>query len=161
MAYRFFLYSYDNRVNFIKCKEKSLLGFPKGNDYSWCKVLDLKLGDIILIRNSEIKTHLEFFGHCVVIGKPYEEDSNHLIWDNEILENRVIYPIRVKVDFNAINLKKLYSIDWVDLEKLNWRNKRKRNLLDKRALAVKFSKGNFVEGLDAVKLAKLLEISDF
>jgi len=43
----------------------------------------------------------------------------------------------------------------------DWRNKRKKNFLDKRALAVKFSKGNFVEGLDAVKLAKLLEISFF
>ena len=161
MAYRFFLYSYDNLTNFLRCKEKSLLGFPKGKDYSWTKVLGLMPGDIILIRNSSNKSRLEFFGHCVVVENAYEEQSHHLIWDNEILEDTVIYPIRVKVDFDLLEIRKLYTIDWDDLEKLNWRNQKKKALLDKRGLAVKFSKGNFVDGLDAIKLARLLEIPDY
>ena len=158
MSYRFFLYSYDSLDNFLKCKEKNLLGFPKGKDYSWSKVFHLQPGDIVLIRNSSTKTHLEFFGHCVVIENAYEEDGNILIWGNELLQNEVIYPIRVKVDFDSIDIKKLYTINWADLETLNWRNKKNRRLLDKKALAVKFSKGNFVEGVDAENLANLLNI---
>ena len=103
MKMRFFLWSYANNANFAISKSKGLLGFPEGADSSWCKAITLTPGDIVLIRNSNSKDHLEFYGHCVVTNIPYRE-TEKLVWVDEISMKRVIYPYRVTVDFNAMTL---------------------------------------------------------
>jgi len=151
MTTRFFLWSYGSTSNFNISKSKGILGFPEGGDNSYRKALTLKPGDIVLIRDSSVKDHLKFHGHCVVTDPPYH-DTNNLIWPDGI------YPYRVRVDFDLVYIRNLHRIDWKDILNLKWRNK-KGLLLDKKSLSVLFSKGNPIEGQDAERLENLLLVA--
>lgn len=155
MKRRFFLWAYSNIDNYEVSRNMNLLGFPKGNDASYSKACDLARGDIVLIRDSRSKDPLLFFGSCVIENEPYEVKNNNLIWPDEIISGEVVYPFRVKVDFSSSPFAKLHEVDWADFLNLRWRNK-KGKLMDRKALMVFFSKGNFVDGYRAEELYGML-----
>ncbi len=151
---RFFLYSYGDLKNFKISKSKGLFGCKSTSNIKK-KFFRLHEGDIILIRDSSEKNDLEFFGHGVVTGKPYdtrtqglvgqEDDAHSLLWLDEVNKKEIIYPWRVAVDFNGPpSLKSLHKITWDDILNLEWKNLKEGKVMRKQALG-KFFSGNFVE----------------
>lgn len=155
MNRRFFLWAYSSEENYIISRSQKLLGFSIGNDASYSKASYLTKGDIVLIRDSRSKDPLLFFGSCIVENEPYYVKNNSLIWPEEIYSGEVYYQIRVNVDFSTSPLSKLHKLTWQNFLNLGWRNQ-KGKLMDRRALMVFFSKGNFVEGARAEELYQML-----
>ena len=155
MEKRFFLWAYRSEENYIISKSQKLLGFSEGNDASHSKASFLTKGDIVLIRDSRSKDLLVFFGSCVVINEPYYEKNNNLIWPEEINSGEVYYKTRVNVDFSSSPCTKLHDVTWADFLNFGWRNQ-KGKLMNRKALMVFFSKGNFIDGLRAEELFQLL-----
>lgn len=143
--------SYASDDNFFISKHENLLGFKISNDQSYRKAEDLRIGDIVLIRDSRYKTTLEFFGSCVVVEEPYQELKQKLIWSDELYTGQLIYEIRVKVDFKASPVKNLDKLSWNTMLNWGWRNQ-KGKLMDVKALKLLTSKANFADGQRANQL---------
>jgi hypothetical protein len=150
MNRRYFFYQYDNKINFDISVQQSLFGCRDTNDGLPTKFKKLRKGDIIIIRNNSNKNRLIFYGFGEVIGEPYDERNYqnkypNLIWEDEKIDKKIIYPHRISVNFNSkIQLANLHNLNWVDFENLKWKNKVKGTVLDKVGLA-SFFKGNFVQ----------------
>ena len=146
---RFFLYSYDRRDNFDISKKHGVVGCRSTGGGLTTKFRKLSPGDVIVIRNSQSK-QLEFFGCCLVKERPYYHGNTgefpypDFLWADEQEMKQIIYPHRVRVDFNALTTIDLADINWENLLDFRWKNK-KGMLFDKKGLKVFFSKGNFVE----------------
>ncbi len=164
MARRYFFYQYANDKNFDISKRNSLVGFHKTNDGLATKVQKLKQGDIIIIRNSNSKENLTFYGFGEVISKPYDQSGKpnskkDLIWQEEINSSEIVYPIRVQVNFSPnFALDNLDNLSWEKFLKLNWKNK-KGYQFDKKSLAV-FFKGNFVEVDERFTIDDITNLND-
>ena len=159
---RFFLFTYGSRENFQISRNRGVFGCKDARDGLGTKFKRLKEGDVVVIRNSESNGHnLCFFGHCVVTSTPYdhrcaeEPPFEDYLWADEQHQQKLIYPFRVKVDFeNPPHLTRLHAITWKNLLSLQWKNK-KGNVMGKLGLP-KFLGGNFLSGEQAETFADLV-----
>ncbi len=140
-----FIYCYENERNYWLSRSNAIMGFKNGNDFLPNKIKRVKEGDIILIRDSTISDRLELFGGCIAKGKAYEHKAgvkynySDLIWDEETTFNKIVYSLRLPVDFVSIYLKK--SIDWNEFLKMKQLDSDGLEM-DIKQIKV-FTKGNF------------------
>ena len=140
-----FIFCYDNDDNFERSKKYSIMGFKDGEDALPEKIKYLRQGDIVLIRNSNILDRLVLYGSCLVKTRIYKQDQREkydypsLIWFDEIMLGKMIYPFRLPVDFTAISSDNI--IEWDELLKLDLMDS-DGELMDKKQIKV-FTKGNF------------------
>lgn len=150
---RFFLYTYNKFQNYSISKRGGVFGTRKDATGLETKVKKLHAGDIILIRDGTVKSSIEFFGYCIVCGTVFDHDSwspfRDLLWHDEIVDGKVIYPVRVAVNFEDVPRLCLDRITWGSLDELRFSNLRRSPLRGRQAWAMKF-KGNFIENPDEV-----------
>lgn len=144
-----FLFQYNNPSNYKISQNENIFGCKDGKGGLKKKFYKLKKGALIIIRDSSSKPHLKFFGYCVVNGQPYDQIAEQLdsppdqCWEDEKEKQKLIYPLRVKVDFKkAPMLENFYNITWDDLLVLGMENKKGKKM-GKPGLG-KFFSGNFV-----------------
>ncbi|MGH8194774.1 MAG: hypothetical protein ACREQ8_10280 [Woeseiaceae bacterium] len=143
---RFFLYTYKMSANFQISRRAGVFGAPYDATGLPTKVRQLRRGDIIIIRDAT-HSELRFFGRCVVVGDVFDQEKyspfrDHL-WEDEIEQERVIYPLRVAVDFKTAPELSLDSVTWEDLDRLGFTNAKGQPLTGRQAWGKKLS-GNFV-----------------
>lgn len=145
---RFFLYTYDKSQNYAISQRAGVFGAKMDATGLGTKIKQLRQGDLILIRNGNAKHSLEFFGYCMVCGKIFDHDSwspfRDLLWSDEIVSERVIYPFRVVVNFEDIPQLSLDKLTWRSLDELGFYNSRGDQLCGRQAWGKKFM-GNFIE----------------
>lgn len=116
---RYFAASYQTVENLIVTRRNGIVGFRSLNPNYLKGFLDLKPGDMILLRNASDHATLKFDSHCVVTNAPFK--SSELTWPDELSDGRVLYPHRVRVDFDDVPLLPgLYLHDWIDWLRLGW-----------------------------------------
>jgi hypothetical protein len=119
---------------------------------------DLCPGDLVLLRNSQSKNELRFFGHCIVVDTPFT--GGEPIWPDEIAKRQVLYPHRVRVDFDDVpHLPGLYAHSWKDWLNLGWITK-KGVPYDKQALSLLLH-GRYLPPPGHIKLASIGAIEQF
>jgi hypothetical protein len=153
---RYFLYTYARGDNLDISRKAGVFGAPKDHARLANKFLRLQRGDLILIRDGRKKWTLTFFGYCRVVGPPFDHGDyspfRDFLWADEQREQRVIYPLRVAVDFEDIPRLCLEAITWQSLDALGFESTRWFRMEGKQAWAKKFC-GNFIE--------KSSEVADF
>jgi hypothetical protein len=144
---RFFLYTYAVARNYEISHSFGVVGAKKDGAGLPKKFRQLRHGDIILIRNG-VRQTLKFFGYCCVCGRVLDQSGEspykNFLWSDEERAQRVIYPLRVAVDFVGVPSLSLEAVTWEALDTLGFNNKRGQKLLGPQAWGKKFM-GNFLE----------------
>jgi hypothetical protein len=133
---RYSLYTYSLQENFSISQSEGVFGAPKNHAGLQSKVLQLRRDDIIIIRDGR-KRRLSFFGHCAVVGDVFDHNqyspSADFLWRDEQAGQRVIYPLRVAVDFIEVPELHLETITWHALDELAFVNKKGVRMVGKQA----------------------------
>jgi len=161
MNTRFFLYTYSLHANFIISKRTGVFGTWKDETGLDTKVKQLRRGDLIIIRNGEEKL-LHFLGQCRVVGDVFNQYEyspyRDLLWQDEIDQGQIFYPMRVPVDFYNVPELTLDRITWEDLDALKFDNKKGFPLQGSQMWAKKLA-GNFLEaGNETESFARLVNL---
>jgi len=159
---RFFLYTYRYPGNYEVSVKACVFGTKKDHAGLPTKVRKLKRGDIILIRDG-LRDKLTVHRCCRVTGDVFDHDAyspyRDFLWTDEQLFKKVIYPLRVPVDFKDVPDLNLPALTWAALDALAFRGSRGQPLRGPERWASKF-KGNYVESKAEVEaLGRLLGVS--
>lgn len=159
---RFFLYTYATRKNWDESKRTCVFGTWKDRTGLATKVQRLKRGDLIVIRNGECRHELKCFGAGRVFGDVFDQERfspyRDLLWKDEVEAGKVLYPMRVPVDFKGGPAVQLDRITWASLDGLGFRNAKGVPLKGAQSWAKKFS-GNFLDaGQETERFAELIEM---
>ncbi len=158
---RYFLYTYSLQDNFDMSRRAGVFGAPKDHTGLESKFLKLRRGDLIIIRDGR-KKQLSFFGCCKVVGETFDHERfspfRDFLWPDEQAKQKVIYPLRVAVDFVDVPQLRLQAITWSALDALKFEGIKGLHMEGKPAWAKKFS-GNFIcEATEVEAFSKLVEL---
>jgi len=129
------------------------------------KFLKLRRGDLIIIRDGRKKRSLSFFGHCRVVGETFNHDRyspfRDFLWPDEEAKQKVIYPLRVAVDFVDVLKLRLENITRHTLDDLGFEGTKWSRIEGKQTWAKK-SSGDFIEDglLDSFDVVTLVGTLD-
>ncbi len=142
---RYFLATYISIENFEISKIFGVFGAPKSKA---SKIKELQRGDLVIIRDGRRRRPLAFFGYCKVVGDVWDQDKRSpyrdFLWRDEQDRQKILYPLRVAVDFVDVPQIGLGQITWTRLDSLNLRGTRSLHLKGQQALAKKLD-GNFIK----------------
>jgi len=162
---RYFLCTYSLPDNFDISRRAGVFGAPKDHAELPSKFLKLRRGDLIIIRDGRKKRSLSFFGYCRVVGETFDHDRyspfKDFLWPDEQAKQKVIYPLRIAVDFVDVPKLRLEAITWPALDALRFEGAKWFHMQGKQACAKKFS-GNFIEEATEVEaFSKLVGLNGF
>jgi hypothetical protein len=160
---RFFLYTYTFSGNYQVSVRAGVFGTKRDRSGLPTKVGRLKRDDLVLIRDGLRPGALKIQGCCRVTGSVFDHSEyspyRDFLWKDELLFKRVIYPLRVPVDFEDVPELNLEAITWEALDALSFRGSRGQTLKGRDRWANKF-KGNFIgAGQELSMFSELLGIS--
>lgn len=157
-----FLYTYAAPENYDLSKRAGVFGTWKDDTGLATKVHRLAREDLIIIRNGRCRS-LEFFGVGRVVGDIYDQHQfspyRDLLWKDEVDSGKILYPIRVPVDFKQVPTVNLDRITWKNLDELDFYNAKGIHLKGTQSWAKKFA-GNFLNSdREVARFFKLIELS--
>jgi hypothetical protein len=145
---RYFLSTYSLGENFDVSRAAGVFGARKDQAGLESKFRKLQRGDLIIIRDGRKKWSLRFFGYCRVVGEVFDQDKSSpfrdFLWPDEEAKQKIIYPLRVAVDFIDVPELQLDGVTWSALDALGFEGTKWFRMEGKRAWAKKLS-GNFIE----------------
>lgn len=115
---KLFVWTYDSHLHCEVSKRNSILGFHNKNTGVLADLQRIRENTLVLLRDSSEKDRLTFFGLFRATGKIDEVDNTaERIWTDEVRSDRVLYNLRLPVEFicsieKSLSKSEVVSLQW-------------------------------------------------
>ena len=155
---RLFAYSYGGADNLATTFDLGVFGAPDEGTGLGTKVGALAVGDLLLIRFSDMPK-LRFAPLCRVVGRVFDQRTQSpfrdFLWSDEKKQERIIYPYRCAIERLKEPRIRQNDVLWSELDALGMKNQKGKALQGRQMWGVKL-RGNFFVENEAERLLTLL-----